>query len=299
MERAAGPVLPAETLRDTSIGSILVRSGRLTADDLTRIMGLQQKETLLFGEAAIKLGILTDEDVQWALATQYSYPYVNGDQSAIAKEVLAVREPFAPQVEAFRSIRSGLMLSGAGRALKVLAVVSPRQGDGRTFTAQLGSSTLLIDLNFRAPLLHELFKLKNNIGISSLIIRRATLDQAMHQTPLSALRIIPAGPKPPNPQELLGWPETEAIMAAAREKHDVVIIDTPPFLDNADALLISRLADAVIVVARTGVTDRDSLGLMKKQLDGAGVRIIGSVLNEIVGNGKPSKRRLSLARRKS
>jgi len=275
-------------LQETVIGTILQRASKLSAADLDRIVELQRADGLLFGEAAIQLGLLTEDDVQWALASQYSYPYMQEGQSAISHEVLAIHEPFGSQVEAFRSVRSGLVLSGVGRQLKVIAVISPGSGEGRTFVAanlaavfaQSGSRTLLVDLNFRAPRLHELFCLKNNTGISSLLIHRATGEQAIAVTQLAALSLLPTGPKPPNPLELLSWPDMRDLVESFREAYDVVIIDTPPALVTADALMITALCDAAIVVAMKGVTRTPALMQLRKRFADAGMHIIGSVLNE-------------------
>ncbi len=105
-------------LQETVIGTILQRASKLSAADLDRIVELQRADGLLFGEAAIQLGLLTEDDVQWALASQYSYPYMQEGQSVISNEVLAIHEPFGTRVEAFRSIRSGLVLSGVADSSK-------------------------------------------------------------------------------------------------------------------------------------------------------------------------------------
>lgn len=284
-----------ETAKTGNIGSILLDSGKISPDDMTRIIALQGEEGILFGEAAVSLGLLSKEDITWALASQYSYPYVNGNGTAFSSEVVAVHQPFSPPVESFRSIRSGLFLRGAGEHIKTIAVISPDVGDGRTFIAsnlasvfaQLGSKTLLIDLNFRTPRIHELFNIKNNYGMSSLIIKRATLLQAVNPTPLAGLYIIPSGPKPPNPVELLAWSDTRGLMTALRENYDIIIIDTPSFNNISDALLIGRLSDFALLLALKGETTVDSFGMLKKHLDNSGVKIIGSVINEV--NGKRRK----------
>lgn len=277
-----------DLLQETSIGTLLQRAGKLSESDFDRILELQGRANLLFGEAAVQLGLLTEEDVQWALASQYSYPYVRQGQTGIAHEVLAIHEPFSLQVEALRSIRSGLVLSGAGRQFKVLAVVSPDSGEGRTFIAanlaavfaQSGSRTLLADLNFRSSRIHELFSIRNKTGISSLLIHRATTEQAIMSTPLAHLAVLPSGPKPPNPLELLGWPDTRDLIATLSEEYDVIIIDTPPALATADALMITALCDAAVLVAMKGVTRTSALLQLKKRFAESGMHLLGTVLNE-------------------
>ncbi|MGQ9570939.1 MAG: polysaccharide biosynthesis tyrosine autokinase [Thermodesulfovibrionales bacterium] len=274
------------------IGTILIEAGKLTPSDLEKIIEFQKRYNVLFGEAAVKLRYLEEEDVTWALAVQFSYPYLKNGENTISKEVIAFNNPFSPQVETIRTIRSEMVLSGVGSKIKTIAVVSPNDGEGKTFVssnlaavfAQLGSKTMLIDINFRRPRIHEIFNLKNNCGLSSLIIKRADLNQAVQFRLIPSLHIMPSGPKPPNPVELLGWQETKEVVSYMKNLYDVVIIDTPSFLKSGDALLISNLSDAVIIVVAKGYTKIDSFGQVKKQLDSAGVRIIGSLINEIGKN---------------
>jgi len=279
-------------LQTSNIGSILLCSGKITARDQEKIIALQDREGLLFGEAAVKLGILTEEDMTWALATQHSYPYIQCGDNTISQEAIVIHQPCGPHAEAFRSIRSKLVLSGAGKVLTSIAVMSPADGEGKTFIAvnlaavfaQLGSKTLLIDGNLRSPRIHEIFKVKNNCGLSSLIINRAEFEQAMHATVIDSLHILPAGPKPPNPVELLGWQETRDLMDVLKKQYDVIIIDSPSFLKTADSSVIATLSDGAVMVALKGNTSRESFGRVKKQLDASHVKIIGSLINEM--NGK-------------
>ncbi len=278
-----------DRIEGSSIGNILVQAGRLTTQDLNRIVALQGKENILFGEAAVALGILSEEDVRWALASQYSYPYPGADDPRLSKDLLVLHEPFGSRVESFRSIRSALIFSGVGKLVSSIGVVSPGEGEGRSFIAanlalvfaQLGSRTLLVDLNFRAPRLHSLFQLKNNCGASSLIIKRALMEDAVQQTSLGTLDILPSGPKPPNPLELLSWNDTKELFATLREQYEVIIVDTPAFGNTADALVISGLCDGTLLVARKGVTKNAAFGQMKKQLDTAGAKVLGAVVNEV------------------
>lgn len=294
MEKINPQTLAAEG-QARKIGSILLDAGKITPADMEAIIDLQKKDDLLFGEAAVKSGILTEEDITWAIASQFSYPCLKKGEDTISKEVVVFHQPFSPQVESFRSIRSELILSGIGKVMKTIAVVSPGDGEGKTFMAtnlaavfaQLGSKTILVDVNLRKARIHEIFNIKNNCGISSLIIKRATLDQAINFTFIPTLHILPSGPKPPNPVELLGWQETGELVSSLRSMYDIIILDTPSFLKTADASVISTLSDGVVLVVLKGFTTQESLSIVKKQLNNSGARIIGSVINEV--NGKRRK----------
>lgn len=281
---------PEEGIQGNNIGSILVSAGKLSLADLHRIIALQGKEDLLFGEAAVSLGILTEEDVRWALSCQYSYPSVNiDDNPSLSRELIVVHDPLDERVETFRSIRSGLIFSGVGKIIRTIAVLSPGEQEGRTFVAanlavvfaQLGMRTLLIDLNFRSPRIHSLFHMKNNTGASSLIIKRALPDQAVRSASIDFLAVLPSGPKPPNPLELLSWQETAEVMRSLKDEFDVVVIDTPAFNKTADAMMIGSLSDGVLLTATKGKTKIQEFGRMKTHLDAAGTRILGTVMNEI------------------
>lgn len=283
-----------ENIEGSSIGRILLQAGRLSEQDRNRIVALQSKEQILFGDAAMVLGILSEEDVRWALASQYSYPVVASDDTSLSRELLVVHDPFSPQVETFRTIRSGLLLSGVGALVKTLAILSPGEEEGRTFIAanlavvfaQSGSRTILVDLNFRKPRMHGVFQLNNNIGASSLIIKRALMEQAVQQTSIDCLDILTSGPKPPNPLELLSWQDTKNLIATLCEGYDVIIIDTPAFSKTADALHIATLSDGNLLVARKGVTNLTDFGQLKKQMDANGARILGAVMNEVAAKAK-------------
>jgi len=276
-------------VRPQDIGNILLDAGRLSRQDLYRIVALQAKENILFGEAAVELGILNDEDVRWALASQYSYPSSNTDDLRYSRDLLVLHEPFGTRVESFRSIRSALIFSGVGKLISSIGVVSPGEGEGKTFVAanlavifaQLGSRTLLVDLNFRSPRVHTLFQLKNNCGASSLIIKRAFAEDAIKKTSLSSLDILPSGPKPPNPLELLSWRETAQLFENMKDSYEVIVFDTPAFGKSTDGMVISGFCDATLLVALKGVTKNAAFGQVKKQLEGAGAKILGSVVNEI------------------
>ncbi len=173
-----------------SIGAILLDSGQLTPADAERILRVQKEHNLRFGEAAIRLGLLTEADIQYALSRQFSYKYLRttGDSKPISEEVVAAYKPFSQPVEQLRSIRSQLMLRWYDKAehRQILTIVGAERGEGRSYLAanlavvfsQLGERTLLIDANLRTPRQHQLFKLENRLGLSTLLAGRAR-DEAI------------------------------------------------------------------------------------------------------------------------
>jgi protein-tyrosine kinase len=277
--------------RSRSIGVILIDSGRLTPDNAERILRLQKAQGMRFGEAAIELGLLTEDDIRFALSSQFDYPYLPLGDSSLSHELIAAYKPSSPVVEQLRALRSQLMLRwfDAEAQRKALAIVSPGAGEGRSFIAanlaivfsQLGERTLLIDADLRTPRQHELFKLGNNAGLSGLLAGRANDDAVVRVPSLLGLSILPAGAIPPNPQELLGRPAfIETLLSLSRD-FDVVIIDTPAASAYADAQTIAVRAGAALLLARKNRSSLPNLAQLANRLQQSGATLLGSVLNDV------------------
>lgn len=273
-----------------SIGAILIDNGRLTPEAAERILKLQKEQGLRFGDAAIQLGLLTEADIQQALSRQYDYPYLMPGDDRVSEEVIAAFKPFSPVVEQLRALRSQLMLRwfDAEAGHKTLAVVSAGRGEGRSFTAanlavvfsQLGERTLLIDADLRHPRQHQLFRLENKLGLSSLLAGRAELGEAVTRIPgLIDLSILPAGATPPNPQELLARPVFNALMATVQGQYDIVVVDTPAGAETADNQTIAARTRGAVVVARKDLSLAPQLQTLVSSLQHAGVAVVGAVLN--------------------
>lgn len=274
-----------------SIGAILIDSGRLAPEAAERILKLQKEQGIRFGDAAIQLGLLTDEDIQQALSRQYDYPYLMPGDDCISEEVIAAFKPFSPIVEQLRALRSQLMLRwfDAEAGHKTLAVVSAGRGEGRSFTAanlavvfsQLGERTLLIDADLRNPSQHRLFRLSNKQGLSSLLAGRAELGDTVTRIPgLIDLSVMPAGATPPNPQELLSRPVFNALMASLQGQYDIIVVDTPAGAESADCQAIAARTRGALVVARKDIASAPQVQTLVASLQNAGVAVVGSVLNK-------------------
>lgn len=274
-----------------SIGAILIDTGRLTPDAAERILKLQKEQGLRFGDAAIQLGLLNEEDIQRALSRQYEYPYLMPGDDRVSEEVVAAFKPFSPVVEQLRALRSQLMLRwiDAESGHKTLAVVSADRSEGRSFTAanlavvfsQLGERTLLIDADLRNPRQHQLFHLENKLGLSSLLAGRAELADVITRIPgLIDLSVMSAGATPPNPQELLSRPLFNALVAKVQGQFDIVLIDTPAEVQTADCSTICARAGGALVVARRNLSLSSQVKALVTSLQHAGVVVVGSVLNK-------------------
>jgi len=290
------PIHPQHTDRtgaDRSIGDILVASGRLNAADAARILARQQQDKLQFGDAALALGVLTKEDIDFALSKQFDYAYLTDQDTSLSPELVAAYKPFSRVGENLRAVRSQLMLRwfNTDPARKVLAVVSPGTGEGRSFIAanlaivfaQHGERTLLIDGDLRAAPgrgQHALFKLGKSAGLSGILAGRADLEAALLVPSLPGLAVLPAGAVPPNPQELLGRAAFGELLQTASQQFDVIIIDTPAGTDYADAEIIASRAGAALMVARKNQSLVPNAALLTRRLQDSGVALVGSVLND-------------------
>lgn len=288
-EAAAGGLLS----NPHSIGDILVATGRLKEDDLQRILACQQVERLSFGEAAIALAILTKQDIDFALSQQFEYAYLTEGQSAVSPQLVAAYKPFSRVGENLRAVRSQLMLRwlNANNQRKVMTVVSPGRGDGRSFIAanlavvfaQQGQRTLLIDGDLRQTPEHSqqsLFKLAKGMGLTGVLAGRAGLDVAQSVAGLPGLMVLPTGAASPNPQELLGRSAFVQLLQAASARFDVIIVDTPNAAEYSDAEIIAARSGAALMVARRNQSLVPPTRELGRRLQDGGVALVGAVLND-------------------
>lgn len=282
---------------DRSIGAILIDAGRISLADAERILQFQQGTELRFGEAGIELGLLTEADILYALSLQFDYPFLQpGGTRPISSEVVAAYRPFSPEGERLRALRSQLQLRWFDEAGKrtALAIVSPGRNEGRSYMAanlavtfaQLGERTLLIDADLRNSRQHKLFKVDNHMGLSSLLAGRMQEQVVTFVHGIPGLAVLPAGPTPPNPAELLSRPAFERILTQSVSTFDVVLIDTPAYETGADATLLARVAGASLVLARTNLTRLADFNSLLANLENSGSHVVGSVLLDVLGQRK-------------
>ena len=276
--------------RGRNIGALLIDAGRLSAEDAEKVLRLQKERDLRFGDAALQLKLLTEDDIRFALSRQFDYPYLPAGDQSLSQELVAAYRPFTGPVERLRALRSQLMLrwfDGAPER-KALAVVSPGNGDGRSFIAanlaivfsQLGERTVLVDADMRKPRQHALFHLGNHSGLSDVIAGRAGPEAVVRIPSLLGLSVLPAGAPPPNPQELLGRPAFVELLLGLGKNFDTIIIDTPATDDCADAQTVAARAGAAMIVARKNLTLAGELLELTRSLQQSGVELVGSALND-------------------
>ena len=271
------------------IGAILMDDGKLTATDAEQVLKRQRELGWRFGEAAIELNLITETDLREALAKQYEFPYLVGGPEGVSKELIAAWDPFHPVVEELRGVRTQLLIRwydpSANR--RTLAVTSPCAREGRSFIAanlavvfsQVGHRTLLIDADFRAPRQQSIFNIPDRFGLSSVLSGRADLSAASPVTGITGLAVMPAGPLPPNPLELLSRGSFAALLARAQAEYDVILLDTPPVNDYADAQSITYRAGDTLLISRKDQTRLAETERAVRELSDASARIVGTLVN--------------------
>jgi len=277
------------TKAEHSIGTILVKAGKLDSEKTELVLKRQALKQIRFGEAAIQLGFLREDDVHFALARQYDYYYLLPGDVVGSDELIAAYEPFSPQAEGLRSLRSQLSLRWftTWPLRKTLSIVSAAHGEGKSYLAanlaimfsQLGKRTLLIDADMRHGRQHALFKLPNQVGLSSMLCNRSDAKSIQQVPAFMNLSVLTTGPTPPNPQELLGRPLLISLLAYASHEFDVVLVDTPPASQFADAITIAVLSGGALLVTRQDSSRLEDTRHLTDKLNDLGVPMVGAVLN--------------------
>ena len=278
-------------VRTKSIGELIQDARNLSADDLDRIGRYQRENDLRFGEAAIALGLADTEDVLQALAQQFKYAYADEDARKAAPELVMLNQPFGHQAEAFRAIRSQiLMRTQADKGQRrPLAVVSHDSGDGKTFfcanlavaLAQLGGKVVVIDADMRGARLDQVFGVPGGLGLSGVLSGRGGKGVVKSVPGIPNLYVIPVGVQPPNPLELVEGPSFGMLLREVSIKFDHVIVDTPAGCFGSDGVVIASRCGSALVVSRKDANKVSRLQELVSSLQAGQVRLAGVIMNEL------------------
>ncbi len=203
-------------------------------------------------------------------------------------EGIVVSDPTSQIAEGYKGIRTSLLLSSPEKPPRKILVTSMRPEEGKTSTsvnlamaiAQADYKVLLVDADMRKPRIHKVFGLTNTKGLSTYLAGASDLG-VLQQGPLQNLSVLTSGPIPPNPSELLSSSRMNEMLALLSEKYDIVVCDSPPLLSVADALVLSKMVDGSIIVARAGKVTYDDVRKGLKSLHDLNAHIIGLVINAI------------------
>ena len=214
---------------------------------------------------------------------------------ADAGALMSGGQTFSIGIEAFRNLRTSLIWSDGGEALKTLVVTSAAPGEGKTLTAANlavtlaydGLRVLLVDCDIRRPRVHGLFRMPRSPGLMELLTtsRHPSSDpvsapDAIRETSIAGLSVLTCGALPSNAANLLSSTRMRGLLQELREEYDIIVLDTPPVLATADAGIVASLTDGVLLVVRAGATDRNAAQRACQQLANVGARVVGTVLND-------------------
>jgi succinoglycan biosynthesis transport protein ExoP len=203
--------------------------------------------------------------------------------------VVSLARPSSPATEAFRSLRTSLQFARAEHELRTILVTSPVATEGKTSTlanlaavfAQAGQNVLMVSCDLRKPRLGQFFGIDEAAGLTTAILGEDSVENLIRPTPgTDNLWLLPSGPTPPNPAELLNGARSQQIFAQLRDRFDLVLIDSPPVLPVTDAVVLSKDADATLVVVAAFRTKSGDLLRATEKLAQVNARVVGVVLNE-------------------
>jgi receptor protein-tyrosine kinase len=270
------------------IGEILQEQGKLSNNDIARILKIQENENdTLFGEIAVALNYISKKELNHALSIQFGYTVLPVEKKITDVDLVTITDPTGKRAEEFRALRSQLILNWFDQGQNSLAVISTGKGERRSNTianlavafSQLGKQTLLIDANLRTPRQHRIFSLPRSSGLSTLLSGRRNECLPYQISTLPALSVLPSGPIPPNPQELLSQPAFKILLAIASDKYEIILVDTPPTHSCTDAEIIASTVEGVLIVLRKNITKMKYLSEIIGRLENSNATIAGCVLH--------------------
>ena len=285
-----GQLSTNDVMRRGRMGDAYVKSKRLTPAEVDAIVQMQEKDQIRFGEAAVRLGLLTKDEVREVLDVQFDYTSFtsNGKLANISRTLAIVHSPGSEAAEAIKRLRSELMVRFADKPSSALALLSPLKQEGKSHIAaslaiafaQLNIKTMLIDANLRLPVQHKLFGLTNQFGLSTILAKRSTRSIESIPEVMPNFWVLTSGPLPPNPLEIISAPKLSTLIDYFSKDVSVFIIDTPSTMQWADAQMIARQTGYGLFVARENMTKLADLKNIKKEMEAAGVEILGTVYNQ-------------------
>jgi len=271
------------------LGQVLVELGKLDSYDVERIVQYARDKRLRFGEAAKKLKLLTQRDIDNALARQFDYPVLDEGAGGLSDELVTAFRPFSTKSKAITGVRSKLLRFWSTDARKSLALMGAHKKDGCSYLAanlavvfsQLGHRTLLVDADLQAGRQHEIFNIGNKVGLSAALVGRASLGSVVHELPLfRGLSLLPAGALPPNSSELLERPELFEFVEQLCGQFQVVLFDTPPASANGGTEFAAGACGNAIAVVRKNRTRMSDAKALLDNAESAGANIVGSVMTD-------------------
>jgi capsular exopolysaccharide synthesis family protein len=194
----------------------------------------------------------------------------------------------SPIAEAYRTLRTNLQFANAGETIKLIMYTSSGPGEGKSTTvantaivlAQSGKRVIVTDCDLRKPVQHKIFGLKNQ-GLTNALVENTPVTELLQESGIHNLRLLPSGPIPPNPSELLGSAKMDQVLGALQSECDILIVDAPPVIAVTDACVLASKMDGVVLVVSAGIVRPEMAQRTKDLLLKARAHLLGVVLNRV------------------
>jgi polysaccharide biosynthesis transport protein len=214
---------------------------------------------------------------------------IKGTLVGLAPTLVAHHHPQSSEAEAYRELRMTVLAESGAQGHKIIQITSPEQGEGKSTlaanlaisVAQSGKRVLLIDADFRQPILHRLFGVTAKKGLATVLLGGATLEAAIVPTSVKGVWLLPCGPRPPNPADLLTLEAFQGALDVVRSEYDLVVIDTPPLLAVTDPGVVARRVDEVVLLLRLTRSNWKSAGQARELLESLHAKVLGVVVNGV------------------
>jgi protein-tyrosine kinase len=268
------------------LGETLIRMGRLQREQITQVVEAQQKTGGAFGRTAVKLGLIEQQDLQYALGVQLGFLYETQNPVAIPAPLVVAQNPYSQYAEEFRQMRTRLLTGASVEKLKLFSVTGVDAEVGADYAAvnlaasfaQLGRRVLLVDADLRRPSLAKVFGDPGAPGVVEIAGGHLTYKQALSETLVKNLDLLPAGAPAYDSQSVFVSDAFAKILECAKSEYDTVMLLTAPFGEIADCELVWSATKHTLVIARQDKSRAEALSKMKSVLRGVGAEIIGAAM---------------------
>ncbi|WNG62533.1 polysaccharide biosynthesis tyrosine autokinase [Archangium gephyra] len=267
-----------------------VRPNTRSAFMLFFLLGLMGGVAVALGLELLDASVASRADVEERLGLAFigAMPPLKPDDGGPA-DLYIHRHPRSQAAEMCRAIRTNLLFMSPDKPFRTVVVSSAGPSEGKSTVvinlgmvmAQTGSRVLLMDTDMRRPRLHRAFGVPDDMGVSSLVVGEGSLEGAIKSTDVPNLFVLPCGPLPPNPAELLHTRAFSELLGKLRERFDCVLLDSPPLGPVSDALVLSKQTDGILLVLKAGVTQREQAKRAIRSLRDVKARVIGALLNHV------------------
>jgi polysaccharide biosynthesis transport protein len=277
------PAVPSSPVRPTTTKNALIAA----------FFGLLLGIGLAYLREYLDDSVKTKDDLERATGNSHVLaliPAAAGWKDTSRPYLVTKDRPDSPAAEAYRTLRTSLQFLRLEEPIHSLQITSAATAEGKTTTlanlavslVQAGQRVFVVDFDLRRPRLHEFFGLSNRVGFTSVLLGESSLSKAIQPVPDEpALGVLASGPPPPDPSELLSLPATVEILDSLENRADIVLLDSPPVIPVSDPLVVSKYADATLLVSKAGATSKRSLRRATEILEQVGAPVVGSVLNDI------------------